>query len=208
MSRAVPAAACLALVVAIATTASAPAQTAPPRELFVYGDSLAMFTAPFLPPALRGWRVEQDVLPNRRAAHAAAALRRRGPGVGPVVHLSLGTVDDPARPERFRAAVRRAMQAAGPRCVVWTNVYRPARRRSDPSWERLNAVLDEEAARRDNLVVVDWYSLVTRHRDWLDPRDHTHVDDRGSKARARAVARGVRECHRRLAVAERPPVAT
>jgi hypothetical protein len=196
MSRALSVAACVVIVLAAAQGARA--QNDPPRELFVYGDSLAMFTAPFLPGALRGWRVEQDVVPNRRAAHAEAVLRRREQSIGPVVHLSLGTVDDPSRPERFRAAVRRAMQAAGSRCVVWTNVWRPARRRGEPGWKPINAVLDEEAQRRDNLVVVDWYGLVARNRKWLDPRDNTHVDDRGSKARARAVAGGARECHRRL----------
>src|SRR5687768_7293343 len=91
----------------------------PPRTLFVYGDSLAMFAAPFMPAALPGWRVEQDVVANRDAARAERALRSRRARRAGVVHLSLGTIDDPSRPDRFRLSVRRAMRAAGQRCVVW-----------------------------------------------------------------------------------------
>jgi hypothetical protein len=125
-------------------------------------------------------------------------LRTVGEDLPPVVHLSLGTFDDPEHLGRFRRAVRRAMRAAGPtRCVVWPNLFRSAAF-VDPPRERLNAVLAEEEVRRDNLVVVDWYSLVRAHTEWLDKRDATHVNEEGYRARARAVADGVRECHARL----------
>ena len=187
----------LPVAVALVLALPAPALATAPQDLFVYGDSLATGTKPFLPAELPGWRVEQNVFPNRGARNAAAALKRhRG---GSVVHLSLGTIDDPARPERFRVWVRRAMRAAGSRCVVWANIWRPARRPADPKWTVLNRVLDEEAARRRNLVVADWRSLVSRNRKWLSPIDNTHVDDHGYRARARLVADAVRACHARLA---------
>ena len=170
-----------------------------PRKLFVYGDSFAVGTKPFIPGALRGWRVEQDVVNNRGVAQAAPALRRYGPSrTGPVVHLSLGTSDDPTRPDRFRAAVRRAMRAAGRRCVVWPNVWRPAAREGLPDWKANNAVLADEATRRDNLVVVDWMGWIAFHQDRLDPFDNTHVDELGYRQRARLIATAARECHRRL----------
>jgi lysophospholipase L1-like esterase len=114
-----------------------------------------------------------------------------------VVHLSLGTVDDPAHPERFRAGVRRAMRVVGERrCVVWPNMWRPVV--TGPGWDVLNAVLAQEAARRANLIVVDWAGIVAQHQDWLSKVDATHVSEAGYRARARAVASAVRECYRRL----------
>jgi hypothetical protein len=170
-----------------------------PQRLFVYGDSLAVGTEPYLPDKLPDWRVKQDVGYSRHARQAAAVLRARGDRLSPVIHLSLGTVDDPARPRRYRRAVRRAMRAAGPgRCVVWANIYRPSPL-GEPGWGRLNRVLDREAERRDNLVIVDWFSIVSAHPQWRSPVDATHVSERGYRYRARAVAAGVRECDERLA---------
>src|SRR4051812_31695005 len=168
----------------------------PPHRLFVFGDSFAVGTRPYLPRDLRGWRVEQDTFPNRGVDEAAPVLRRQGASLAPVVHLSLGTVDDPDHPERFRAGLRRAMRAVGTRCVVWPNIFRPVV--EGQGWDVINAVLAQEAARRRNLIVVDWAGLVARHLDWLSPADATHVSERGYRARARAVAGAVRECYRRL----------
>jgi hypothetical protein len=172
------------------------------RRLFVYGDSLADGTKPYIPEELPHWRTRQDAEPNRGAASAAAALRSRGDHLAPVIHLSLGTVDDPRHPRRFRRAVRGAMRAAGPeRCVVWANIFRPAPW-GYPTWIRLNNVLTEEANKRDNLVIVDWYSAADRHHEWLDRHDATHVDERGYRRRAEMVAAAVRKCHARLNAAD------
>jgi hypothetical protein len=185
----------LVLTTVLPTTAAAD----PAQRLFVYGDSLAVGTKPYIPDKLPNWRVKQDVGLSRHARQAAAALRARGDRLSPVVHLSLGTVDDPARPRRYRRAVRRAMRAAGPeRCVVWANIYRPSPL-GEPGWGRLNRVLDREAERRDNLVIVDWFSIVAAHPGWRSPVDGTHVNERGYRYRARAVAAGVHECNERLA---------
>ena len=183
------------LLTALPTTAAADS----PRRLLVYGDSLAVGTKPYLPDKLPNWRVRQDVDYTRRARQAAAALRARGDRLSPVIHLSLGTVDDPARRRRYRRAVRRAMRATGrERCVVWANIYRPSPD-GEPGWGRLNRVLDREEKRRDNLVIVDWFSIVAAHPQWRSPVDGTHVNERGYRYRARAVAAGVRECNERLA---------
>ena len=182
----------LAAVMPVSSSADAP------RRLFVYGDSLAIGTEPYLPGELSDWRVKQDVEANRFAHSAARVLRDRGERLSPVIHLSLGTGDDPSRPRRFRKAVRRAMRAAGPgRCVVWANIFRPAPR-GEPKWARLNQVLAREEGRRENLVVVDWYSMAKAHPEWVSSHDGTHVNERGYRARARAVAAGVRECRERL----------
>jgi hypothetical protein len=173
------------------------ASTDPPRRLLVFGDSMALEAKPFLRAELPAWRIRQDVAPARRARDAAPAMRARGARLAPVVHLSLGTEDDPDRPRAFRSAVRRAMRVAGPsRCVVWTNIWRLAGDGSGLRWDRLNRVLDDEAAHRPNLIIVDWVAMVAAHPEWLNKRDATHVDEHGSRARARAVAHAAHECRR------------
>ena len=154
-----------------------------------------------MPDALPDWRVTQDVVVDRHIRGTARALRERGDRLAPVVHISLGTVDDPNRPARFRRGVRRALRAAGPeRCVVWANIYRPVFRDGTVvnGWQPLNKILDDEAERRSNLVIVDWAARVERHMDWLSTFDGTHVDERGNRARARAVARAAEDCYDRL----------
>jgi hypothetical protein len=188
----------------IANLPVAAAAETPPRRMFVYGDSLAADTEPFLPRALPRWQLEQDAASGRTAAEAAAALRARGDSLSPIVHLSLGTLDDPARPRRYRRAIDRTMGVVGPtRCVVWANVSRPAVD-DERRWERLNEVLDEEAAHRDNLIVVDWYSIVTAHSNWPRDPERVEVNERGNRARSRAVAAAARRCRERLAYATSP----
>ena len=97
--------------------------------------------------------------------------------------------------------MRRVLRATGSeRCVVWANIYRPIIRNGEElnGWEPLNEILDKEAARRSNLVVVDWAAMVERHLDWRSSFDATHVSERGNRARARAVARASEECYDRL----------
>jgi hypothetical protein len=191
--------ACAALAVGLALPASATAEV--PQKLFVYGDSLAVGTEPYMADALPDWRVRQDVEVDRHLPGTARALRDRGERLAPVVHISIGTVDDPNRRRRFRRGVRRALRAAGPeRCVVWTNIYRPVIRLGVElnGWEPLNEILDREAARRSNLVVVDWAAMVMDHLDWRSSFDATHVDERGYKARASAIAQATEDCYERL----------
>jgi len=162
------------------------------RGVLVNGDSLAFDSLPFLTRELRGRRVIGDIRFARRAGQGAAVLRRYGRRLPAVIHVSLGTADDPGRPGAFRRAVRRLMRAAGPgRCVVWANVWRPVE--AGPGFEDLNAVLAGGARRRDNLRVVDWAAMVAANPHWLDS-DSIHVDDAGNHARARAVARAIRAC--------------
>lgn len=111
------------------------------------------------------------------------------------MHVSSGTGDDPTEFAAFGATVRRVMRIAGPsRCVVWANIWRL--RLEEPTFATLNFMLAAEDAKRDNLRVVDWHAMVSTHGDWVV--DLVHVDVAGNRARARAVAREVRACHRYL----------
>lgn len=179
-------------LVAAGLALAPPAASAAERRLFVNGDSLAEGTRPYIPRELPGWRVRQSTKVSRHANEGARVMRRYGRSLPRVIHVSLGTNDDPSQPEAFRGAVAEVMEVAGGRrCVVWANIVRPPYRRV--SYRSYNRVLAEEDEARDNLIVLNWVRMVRRHRDWLAD-DGVHVSAEGYAARARAVARLVRHC--------------
>ena len=179
----------LVLLLLLAAPATADALS---RRLFVDGDSLAVGTKPYLPRELRGWKVTQSASVSRHAADGADVLRGYGSSLPRVIHVSLGTNDDPRQTGAFRAAVREVMEVAGGgRCVVWANIVRPPYR--GVSYRGYNRVLASEDERRDNLLVLNWVRMARRHPEWL-AGDRVHVSAAGYAARAMAVARLVRRC--------------
>jgi lysophospholipase L1-like esterase len=179
----------LALLMSLTAPASANALS---RRLLVNGDSLAVGTKPYLPKALRGWRVTQSASVSRHASEGADVMRSYGSSLPRVIHVSLGTNDDPNQVSVFRAAIREVMQVAGSRrCVVWTNIVRPPA--AGASYAGFNRALAAESRRRDNLRVVNWVRMVRSHPEWV-VGDGVHVTAEGYKARAKAVARSVRRC--------------
>jgi hypothetical protein len=179
----------LALLLALAAPAPAEALS---RRLLVNGDSLAEGTKPYLPRELRRWRVTQSTAVSRHAFEGAGVLRAYGRSLPRVIHVSLGTNDDPNQTDSFRAAVREVMSVAGPRrCVIWTNIRRPPV--AGASYRGYNRVLADESAGRENLRVVNWVRMVREHPEWLSS-DGVHVSAAGYQARAQAIARSVRRC--------------
>ncbi len=177
------------LAVALAAPASAEAST---RRLLVNGDSLAVGTHPYLPRELGRWKVTQSTAVSRHAYEGADVLRAYGRGLPRVIHVSLGTNDDPRSVIAFRAAIREVMSVAGPRrCVVWANVVRPPV--AGASYARYNRALAKESRPRKNLRVVNWARMVRENSYWL-AGDGVHVSAEGHQARARTVARSVRRC--------------
>jgi len=177
------------LVLVLAAPASADALS---RRLLVDGDSLAVGTAPYLPRELGRWKVIQSTAVSRHAYEGAAVMRAFGPRLPRVIHISLGTNDDPRSVDAFRAAIRDVMAAAGPRrCVVWANIVRPAV--AGASYAGYNRALAQESRPRENLRVVNWARLVRDNPHWL-AGDGVHVSAEGYQVRARAVARSVRRC--------------
>jgi lysophospholipase L1-like esterase len=161
-------------------------------SLLVNGDSLAEGTRPYIPQELPGWHVRQSTEVSRHASEGARVMRRYGSSLPRVIHVSLGTNDDPNDTGGFRSAVRAVMSVAGPkRCVVWANIRRPPYQ--GVSYRGYNRILASEDARRENLRVVNWVRMVRNHPEWLAD-DGVHVSAAGYRARARAVARSVREC--------------
>jgi hypothetical protein len=183
----------VALVCVLAGMLVAPAGAdALSRRLLVNGDSLAVGTAPYVPRELRRWRVTQSTAITRHAFEGASVMRGYGRALPRVIHVSLGTNDDPRSLDAFRGAIRAVMAVAGPRrCVVWANIVRPPV--AGASYAGYNRVLAEESRPRDNLRVVNWARLVRANPHWL-AGDGVHVSAEGYQARARAVARSVRRC--------------
>jgi lysophospholipase L1-like esterase len=162
------------------------------RRLIVNGDSLAVGTKPYLPKALRGWQVTQSTSVSRHASEGADILRSYGRALPRVIHVSLGTNDDPNQVSVFRAAIREVMDVAGARrCVVWTNIVRPPV--AGASYAGYNRALAAESRPRDNLRVVNWARMVHTHPEWLSS-DRVHVNAEGYQARAKAIAQSVRRC--------------
>jgi hypothetical protein len=162
------------------------------RRLLVNGDSLAVGTAPYLPRALRRWRVIQSTAISRHAFEGPAVMRAFGRSLPRVIHISLGTNDDPRQVSTFRSAIRSVMQVAGPRrCVVWANIVRPPV--AGASYAGFNRALAEESRPRENLRVVNWARMVRQNPGWL-AADGVHVTASAYQIRASAVARSVRRC--------------
>ncbi|MEA2329927.1 MAG: hypothetical protein QOH58_65 [Thermoleophilaceae bacterium] len=179
----------LALLVTLAAPASADALS---RRLLVNGDSLAVGTQPYLPQELRRWRVTQSTAVSRHAFEGPDVLRSYGSALPRVIHVSLGTNDDPRTVDAFRAAIREVMDVAGPRrCVVWANIVRPPV--AGAGYAGYNRALAAESRPRENLRVVNWAGMVRGHPHWL-AGDGVHVNAEGYQARAEAVARSVRRC--------------
>ena len=179
----------LALVLLLVAPPSAGALS---HRLLVNGDSLAVGTKPYLPKALRGWQVTQSASVSRHASDGADVLRSYGRALPRVIHVSLGTNDDPRQVSSFRAAIRDVMEVAGPhRCVVWTNIVRPPV--AGASYAGYNRALAVESRPRENLRVVNWARMVQQHPEWLSG-DGVHVNVDGYKARAKAIAQSVRRC--------------
>jgi lysophospholipase L1-like esterase len=109
-----------------------------------------------------------------------------------VIHVSLGTNDDPRSVSAFRAAIRQVMAVAGPRrCVVWANIVRPPV--AGAGYAGYNRALAQESRPRENLRVINWARLVREHPYWLAGYG-VHVNAEGYQVRAGAIARSVRRC--------------
>jgi lysophospholipase L1-like esterase len=180
------------LALLVAGLALAPPASAAERSLLVNGDSLAEGTRPYVPRELPGWRVTQSTSVSRHAYEGDDVMRRQGGPLPRVIHVSLGTNDDPGDVDGFRDAIADVMKLAGrSRCVVWANIVRPPYR--GVSYRGYNRALAEESSQRDNLRVLNWVRMVRRHPEWL-ARDGVHVSASGYRARAEAVALAVRGC--------------
>lgn len=161
------------------------------RSVFAIGDSLGEGTRPYLPGALKGWKLSQTVSVSRFLDEGVSIVRNRG-GLPAVIVFALGTNNDSHQAGLFRSSVEAVLQIAGKtRCVVVPNIVRPPV--GGASYAGFNQALAEVAKHHDNLRVVDWAGLVNANRGWL-AGDGVHVNATGYQARARAIAKQVERC--------------
>ncbi len=168
---------------------AAPA-VAPPGDLLVVGDSLAVGTQAPLAGLLTGWTIRTDARIGRPLAEGMERLRelagRRRPDVAVV---SLFTNDDPTASGRLTTAVRGASALAG--CTVWLTIVRPPLH--GVPYDAANAALARVASAR--IRIVDWAGAVAARPAYLAP-DGVHGTPAGYAARAQLVADAVRSCPR------------
>jgi len=158
----------------------------PSSDVLVIGDSLAVGLRPYLAEQL-GTDVAWDAKSGRTTPRGMVALRAALKIVRPsTVVVSLGT-NDGSSPARFQDRINRTLKAIGNRCVVWTNIYRPARK---GPYAALNAVLVAEAQRYRRLHLVDWLSAVRRQAVTLP--DGLHPDQAGFEYRGKLIADAVK----------------
>ncbi|HWH93943.1 MAG TPA: GDSL-type esterase/lipase family protein [Baekduia sp.] len=187
---ALPAAAVALIACAAVPTAASARITAADAtaRVLVVGDSLAVGLKPSL-GRLLGEDVAWEAKSGRTTPQGLFALRAALKVVKPqTVIVSLGTNDGPD-PARFADRIDRVLTAIGPdACVVWSDIYRPARK---GPYAALNGVLSHEAARVKRLHLVAWDTAVARRAVTLP--DGLHPDQAGFAYRARMIARTVRE---------------
>lgn len=158
----------------------------PSSSVLVVGDSLAVGLRPYLPQQL-GTDVAWDAKSGRTTPQGLVALRAALKVVRPAtVVVSLGT-NDGSSPVRFQNRLSRTLKAIGNRCVVWTNIYRPARK---GPYAALNQVLAAEARASSRLHLVNWLGAVQRQAVTLP--DGLHPDTAGFEFRSQLIANAIK----------------
>ena len=176
-----------------ACRSGAPRKLPPGQRLLAIGDSLAVFTEPFLVRALADWRVRHEVRVSRTMGESLRVLRRLGARMPPIIHLSVGTIHEPQDVADFAHFVAEATRLTGvDRCVVWANIHRPGV--DGMTYAGFNRIIAAQVASHSNMRLVDWHGMVRRHREWVSRTDHVHPVAAGYRARARAIASAVRSC--------------
>ena len=112
----------------------------------------------------------------------AEALQAQGQ-LGDIVVVALGTNGPISGGERYEVITKRLMEVLGPsRHIFWVNTYAPHLKWQDTN----NEYLLQMAAQYPNLTVIDWYSLVSKHPEWLS-EDDVHPNDDGTVAYAKLI---------------------
>ncbi len=168
---------------------------APPANgarVLVIGDSLTRDARPWTDRALRGdgWTPTFRCWGGKRLDWGISQVRRAKElkQLPNTVVIALGTNDmSYVDQNTTRRRVDQILDVIGPkRTVVWINMHfagglAPSRARE--TW--FNGLLQDQARRRDNLVVLDWadYARAANVRT----RDGVHYPAAGSKVRAEAL---------------------
>lgn len=158
-------------------------------DVLVLGDSLGVGLRPSLAGLLGDTKIAWDVRSGRTTPQGLVALRHAMRIVHPkTVIVSLGTNDGPDG-ARFASRITKVLRDIGPNaCVVWADIYRPARK---GPYAALNTTLAYEAKHVKRLHLVPWLAAVTAQKVTLP--DGLHPDPAGFTYRAQLIADAVHE---------------
>ena len=165
--------------------------------VYVLGDSLhdpdlgPRSTHPYLAKRLAklGLAYEVHAKGEQGIAWGLDQVRLHPPPAGAIVVVALGT-NDVHDPKGFRSTYKKLMTELADHEVLWVNLhisaaYRPAYGLDRP----LNALLDRQALKRENLHVLDWHRYRKRHG--ITSTDGLHYSNEDYRLRARFIAAGI-----------------
>ncbi|WP_027007837.1 SGNH/GDSL hydrolase family protein [Conexibacter woesei] len=156
-------------------------------DVLVLGDSLGVGLRPSLAGLLGDTKIAWDVRSGRTTPQGLTALRSAMRIVHPkTVIVSLGTNDGP-NGATFATRIAKVLRDIGPNaCVVWADIYRPARK---GPYAALNTTLAYEAQHVRRLHLVPWLAAVSAQKVTLP--DGLHPDPTGFEYRAQLIADAV-----------------
>ena len=162
------------------------------------GDSVMLGSSDELRQALPACYIDAEVSRYVGGGIQAAKDMEAQGRLGNIVVIALGTNGPIGGQERYDVQTRGLLAALGPtRHIFWVNVYCP-----ELKWQNTNnACIEKIAAAHSNVTVVDWYSLIARHPEWLGD-DGVHPNDEGTLQYAKLI-------HDRIVqvMSEAPPAA-
>jgi peptidoglycan/LPS O-acetylase OafA/YrhL len=167
-------------------TTAKPAEPAKPVNLdgaVCIGDSVMLGAAKDLQQVLPNCYINAEVSRYVGGGIPVAKELEEQGKLGNLVVLALGTNGPIAGQERYEEQTKQLLELLGPtRHIFWVNVYGP-----DLEWQDTNNnYIAKLAAEHSNVAVIDWYSLVAPHPDWLAD-DGIHPNGQGTGQYAKLV---------------------
>jgi len=194
----------LSLLVGVSCSSSSGSVTSSPgeaRSLTVVGDSLSVLGRQPIRDSLgrAGWKVLIDAFPGRTTADQIPAMRYASSDPARVVIIELGTNDaiqiseGHLEPAHAFASIDQALDLFAGRCIVWVTPDRDPQRRGAMNGTRIAAELTAQAAKRPNLHIADFASVLADHPEYLLD-DQVHLTDDGSQALADLMTDAIATC--------------
>ncbi len=187
----------VAMPAPVALATPTPATKEPQPTVYVLGDSLhdpdlgPHSTNPYLAKRVSklGLAYEVHAKGEKGVSWGLEQVRLYPPPAGAIVVVARGK-NDVHDPKGFRSTYKKLMAELADHEVLWVNLhisaaYRPAHGLDRP----LNVFLDKQAAKRENLHVLDWRGY--RRRNAIPSSDGLHYFDDGYRQRAKFIAAGI-----------------
>ena len=145
------------------------------------GDSVMLGASDSLRKELPGIYIDAKVSRYVGAGEGIAKKMQSEDRLGNVVLIGLGT-NGPIS-GYYESDTKALLKYLGDkRQIFWVNVYCPGL-----EWQNSNnKYLEQLAKEHKNIKIIDWYSLISKHPEWL-AEDGIHPNDEGVKAYAQLV---------------------